>query len=87
MNTYFPEFCRVDGVNYPFNDITDFPVYDILQCELECWKNPSCRLYAFLKSQKHCWLKSSKNQAQAATHGDVIMGFQNYFDPGIINCS
>ena len=60
-------------MNYPNNDISNFDVSNVLECAQSCQNVPTCALYAFSKSEKHCWLKTAKGQA--TLNADILTGF------------
>jgi len=49
--------CYEDGVNSSGNDIKEFGVSSIEECQNECIKLFSCKLFVYAPSNKHCWLK------------------------------
>ena len=58
----FLDFCKLDGIDYPNNDLSSATVADETECAKSCQKVPYCALYAYSKSRKQCWLKTKKGK-------------------------
>jgi len=52
--------CFEDGVDSSGNDIKDFRVSSIEECQNECKKLFSCKLFVYAPSNKNCWLKHTR---------------------------
>ena len=49
--------CFEEGVDSAGNDIKDFTVASIEECQAECKKLFNCKLFVYAPSFQHCWLK------------------------------
>ncbi len=69
---FFPGRCYEDGVDSVGNDIKDFSVSSIEECQNECKKVFNCKLFVYAPSIKNCWLKHTP--ATRSLNSDRIVG-------------
>ncbi len=72
MPNLFSGRCFEDGVDSAGNDIANFRVSSIDECQNECKKLFNCKLFVFAPSTKNCWLKHTPSARTVNT--DRITG-------------
>ena len=69
------DFVMVNGINYPNNDIQTFSAANQNVCADQCQKTVACKLFAYSRRQKRCWLKNI--QGQLTIDGEYLTGVKN----------
>lgn len=55
------------NIDYPYNDLGNFPTSDPTQCAQKCNDNAQCKLFVTANDSQNCWIKSdAQNKTPSA---------------------
>jgi len=55
------------NIDYPYNDLGNFPSSNPVQCAMKCNQNPRCKLFVTANDSQNCWIKSdAQNKTPSA---------------------
>ena len=70
------KYDKIENIDYPGNDLPDNNqnINSVHDCKIKCNNNPKCKLFAYEKDKKRCWLKDRMGDEDM---GDEDMGKKN----------